>query len=96
MCEPFVTRQISIRLSNAVQTDLSILSSTLATADVVLTSRKNAWKQILIFPLRYYANFVFTTLRVLITLKVFISFSVTLYFIMLFTDLSYFDLIHCT
>jgi hypothetical protein len=27
-------------------------------ADVVLTSRKNAWKQIFIFPLRYYANCV--------------------------------------
>jgi hypothetical protein len=48
-------------------------------ADVVLTSQKNAWKQILIFPLRYYANCVSTTLTVLITLKVFTSFIVTLY-----------------
>jgi len=29
-------------------------------------SRKNAWKKILIFPLRYYANCVSTTLTVLI------------------------------
>ena len=35
MCEPFVTRQISIRQSNSVQTDLSISSSTLATAVVM-------------------------------------------------------------
>jgi hypothetical protein len=49
--------------------------------DVVLTSRKNAWKQILIFPLRDYAKCVCTTLTVLITLKVSISFIVTLYFI---------------
>ena len=35
MCEPFVTRQISIRQSNSVQTDLSISSSTLATAVVL-------------------------------------------------------------
>jgi hypothetical protein len=51
MFELFVTRQISIRQSNSVQTDLSISSSTLATA--VVMSRKNAWKQIFIFPLRY-------------------------------------------
>ena len=36
MCEPFVTRQISIRQSNSVQTDLSISSSTLATAAVMM------------------------------------------------------------
>jgi hypothetical protein len=35
MCEPFVTRQISIRQSNSVQTDLSISSSTLETALVM-------------------------------------------------------------
>ena len=35
MCEPFVTRQISIRYSNSVQTDLIISSSTLATAVVM-------------------------------------------------------------
>jgi hypothetical protein len=39
-------------------------------ADVVLTSRKNAWKQIFIFPVHNYANCVSTTLTVLITLKV--------------------------
>jgi hypothetical protein len=50
-------------------------------ADVVLTSRKNAWKQILIFPRRYYANCVSTTLTVLLTLKVSISFVVILYFL---------------
>jgi len=33
---------------------------------VVLTSRKNAWKKIFIFPLRYYANCVSTMLMVLI------------------------------
>jgi len=33
---------------------------------VVLTSRKNAWKKIFIFPLGYYANCVSTTLTVLI------------------------------
>jgi hypothetical protein len=59
------------------QTDLSIPSSTLATADVLLTSRMNAWKQIFIFPLRYYANCVSTTLTFLLTLKVSISFTVT-------------------
>ena len=32
----------------------------------VLTSRRNAWKKIFIFPLRYYANCVSTTLTVLI------------------------------
>jgi hypothetical protein len=54
------------------QTDLSISLSTLATAvvmrcgDVVLTSRKNAWKKIFIFPLRYYTNCVSTVLKVLI------------------------------
>jgi hypothetical protein len=48
-------------------------------AGVVLTSRKNAWKQILIFPVRYYANCVSTTVTVLITLKVSISFIVILY-----------------
>jgi len=31
----------------------------------VLTSQKNAWKKIFIFPLRYYANFVSTTVTVL-------------------------------
>jgi hypothetical protein len=46
--------------------------------DMVLTSRKNAWKQIFIFPLRYYANCVSTALTVLIT-KVSTSFIVTLY-----------------
>ena len=35
MCESFVTRQISIGESNSVQTDLSISSSTLATAVVM-------------------------------------------------------------
>jgi hypothetical protein len=45
----------------------------------VLTSRNNSWKQIFIFPLRYYANCVSTTLTVLITLKVFISFIVIPY-----------------
>ena len=35
MCEPFATQQISIRLSNSVQKDLSISSSTLATAVVM-------------------------------------------------------------
>ena len=35
MGEPFVTRQISIRQSNSVQTDLSISLSTLATAVVM-------------------------------------------------------------
>ena len=35
MCEPFVTRQISTRQYNCVQTDLSISSSTLATAVVI-------------------------------------------------------------
>jgi hypothetical protein len=49
-------------------------------AEVVLTSRKNAWKQIFIFPLRCYANCVSTKLAVLITLKVPISFTVTLYY----------------
>jgi hypothetical protein len=44
-------------------------------ADVVLTSRKNAWKQIFIFPLRYYANCVSTTLTGLITLKVYFFYS---------------------
>jgi hypothetical protein len=34
--------------------------------DVVLTARKNAWKKFSIFPLRYYANCVSTTLTVLI------------------------------
>jgi hypothetical protein len=48
-------------------------------ADVVLTSRKNARKQMFIFPLRYYANCVSTTLTVLITFKVSISFIVNLY-----------------
>jgi hypothetical protein len=48
-------------------------------ASVVLTSRKNAWKQIFVFPLRYYANCVSITLTVLVTLKVSISFIVTLY-----------------
>jgi hypothetical protein len=48
-------------------------------ADVVLTSLKNAWKQIFIFPLRYYANCVSTTLTAFITLKVSISFVVTLH-----------------
>jgi hypothetical protein len=48
-------------------------------ADVVLTSRKNAWKQILISPLRYYANCVSTTLTVLMSLKASVSFVVTLY-----------------
>jgi hypothetical protein len=61
------------------QTDLSIPSSTIATADMVLTSLKNAWKQIFIFPLRYNANCVSTALTVLITLKVSVSFIVTLY-----------------
>ena len=36
MCRLFVTRHISIRESNSVQTDLSIYSSTLATAVVML------------------------------------------------------------
>jgi hypothetical protein len=49
-------------------------------ADVVPTSWKNARKQIFVFPLRYYANCVSTTLTVLIMLKVSISFIVTLYF----------------
>jgi hypothetical protein len=63
--EPFVTRQISIRQSSSVQTDLSISSSTLATAVVMSRAltlywrhEKNAWKQIFIFPLRYYTNYV--------------------------------------
>jgi hypothetical protein len=47
---------------------------------VVLTSRKNVWKLIFILPLRYYANCVSTTLTALITLKVSISFIVTLDF----------------
>jgi hypothetical protein len=47
--------------------------------DVALMSRKNAWKEIFMFPVRYYANCVSTTLTVLITLKVSISFIVTLY-----------------
>jgi hypothetical protein len=38
-----------------------------------------AWKQICIFPLRYYENCVSTTLTVLIMLKVSISFIVILY-----------------
>ena len=48
---------------------------------MVLTSRKNAWKKISIFPLRYYANCVSTTVTVLVrvTLKVSISFIVALY-----------------
>jgi hypothetical protein len=50
-------------------------------ADVVLTSQKNAWKQIFIFPLRFYTNCVSTTLMVLKMLKVSISFIVTLYFL---------------
>jgi hypothetical protein len=52
MCEPFVTRQISIRLSNSVPNRPEhILVNTLNSccdvkdADVVLTSRKNAWKK---------------------------------------------------
>jgi hypothetical protein len=55
----------------------------------VLTSRKNAWKQIFIFPLRHYANCVSTTLTVLITLKVSISFIVTLYYNYIEHDLIY-------
>jgi hypothetical protein len=47
-------------------------------ADVALTSRKNALKQIVIFPLRYFPNCVSTTSTVLITLKVSISFIATL------------------
>jgi hypothetical protein len=49
---------------------------------VVLTSRKNVWIQIFIFPLRYYANCMFTMLTVLITLKMSTSFIVTLYCVM--------------
>jgi hypothetical protein len=79
MYEPFVTRQISIRQYNSVQTDLSIPSSTLATADVVLTLRKNACKQIVISPLLYYENCVSTSLTVFITFKVSIWFIVTMY-----------------
>jgi hypothetical protein len=41
MCEPFVTRQISIRYVNSVQTDLNISLSTLATA--VVMSRALTW-----------------------------------------------------
>jgi hypothetical protein len=48
---------------------------------VVLMSRKNAWKQIFIFPVRYYANCVSTTVTVLITLKLSVSFIVTLYIV---------------
>jgi hypothetical protein len=44
-------------------------------------SRKNAWKQIYIFPLRYNTTCVPTSLTVLITLKVSTSFIVTLYFL---------------
>jgi hypothetical protein len=47
----------------------------------VLTSQKNAWKQIFIFFQRFYTNCVSTTLTVLKTLKVSISFIVTLYFL---------------
>jgi hypothetical protein len=86
MCEPFDTRQTSIRQSNSVQTDLSISLSTLATAVVMSRAltwcwhhEKNAWEQIFIFPLRYYSNSVSTMLTVLIMLKVSISFIVTLY-----------------
>jgi hypothetical protein len=46
---------------------------------MVLTSWTNAWKQIFIFPLRYYANCVSNMPTVLITLKVSISFIVTSY-----------------
>ena len=69
MCEPFVTRQISIRQSNSVQTDLSISSSTLATAVVMhcFSSFKptgsGGTKNL---SSTYYANSVSTTLTVLI------------------------------
>jgi hypothetical protein len=51
---------------NEIINDLAKIHGT----DVVLTLRKNAWKKISIFPLRYYANCVSTTLTVLILHKV--------------------------
>ena len=43
--------------------------SDLKGADVVLTSRKKAWKKVFIFPVRYCANCVSTTVTVLIMHK---------------------------
>jgi hypothetical protein len=77
MCEPFVTRQLSVWYSNSVQTDLSISLSTLAIAVLMLQWCQGRWrgadvtkecleKSFFIFPLCYYANCVSTTLTVLI------------------------------
>ena len=60
----------------------AILRQCFKGADVVLTSRKNAWKNNFISPLRYYPNCVSTTVTVLILRNVesvFLLYVVTLY-----------------
>jgi hypothetical protein len=84
MHKPFVTRQISIHHSSTQKAFCTTAAAILLQwcqgrwrgADVI----KECLEQILIYPLHYYANCVSTTLTVLITLKVSISFIVTLYF----------------
>jgi hypothetical protein len=72
MCEPFVTRQISHEhiLVNTCNSCCDVKGD-----DVVVTSQMNAWKQVFMFPLRYYANCISTTLTVLIALKVYFFYS---------------------